>query len=245
MLCPRRGQRSTLPLGRVRGPKGRVSRPTRAEHNLRRLVQTEATLLLRKQKRKGRASQRPTSPGGAAQVATPRPRPTLTARLRDGWTVLCSNLVRLRNAGIKVTKYKGKWRPASPPGAWLSSHGYSRWQITRTGFTQFSARLEYMLDELGLALYKPYCPYYIRAISALRRLMTSTLIPLKSGIGECLRHCAVHGVAPIKSDWFYAPDVHSVRVHELSGEDLQGPYHARIRLSRSRQDKALSVPCGA
>lgn len=203
------------------------------------------TLLLKKERRKKANQRKLTSPRGAAPEAVPRPRPTLVNRLRDGWTVLCSNLPRLRQAGVKVTRYKGTWRPAGPSGAWLASHGYSRSQITRTGIAQFSARLEHMLDELGLALYKPYCPYYIRAISALKRLMTSTLIPLKSGIGECLRHCAVHGVAPIRSDWFYAPEVHSVRVHELSGEDLNGPYYARIRLSRSRHDKALSVPCGA
>lgn len=242
MLCLARRQRSTLPNARAPGPKGRVNRPSRAEHNLRRLVQTEATLLLKKEKRK-RASQRPTSPRRATPVA-PRPRPTLVDRLRDGWTVLCANLVRLKQAGIKVTKYKGTWRPAGPSGAWLSSHGYKRWHVTRIGITQFAARLEYMLDELGLTLYKPYCPYYLRAISALKRLTTSTLIPLKSGIGECLRHCAQHGVAPIRSDWYYAPEVHSVRVHELQSDDLQGQYYTLVRLSRDRQDKALSTPRG-
>ena len=233
------------PLGSMHGPKGRVSHLTRMDHNLRRLRETEETLLLKKEKRKRASLRNPASPGGAAKKQPPRPRPTLVDRLRDGWTVICANLFRFRRNGIKVSKYKGKWRPAGPSGAWLASHGYRRCQITRTGIAQFSARFEYMLDELGLALYKPYCPYYIRAISALKRLMTSTLIPLKSGIGECLRHCAKHGVAPIRSDWFYAPDVHSVRVQELTSMDLNGPYYARVRLSRSWQDEALSVPCGA
>lgn len=78
---------------------------------------------------------------------------------------------------------------------------------------QFAARLEYILFQLGMDHFHPDCPYYLRAIISARRVLTSTLTPLK-GYGECLRYEATYRSVPIMSDWSYAPEVHRRRIWE-------------------------------
>jgi hypothetical protein len=110
----------------------------------------------------------------------------------------------------------------------------------RPSLRQFACRLEYMLHQAGLSTYNPYCPYWLRAVSAMHRLTTSTLIPLRKGIGECLRHHASHGCAPVRSDWYYAPEAHRARVEELKSHKGETFYrYRRLRVQRAARWAAL------